>query len=272
MRALLLLMIVTAPVACTQGPVGARGDEGPPGPTGAAGVSGVAGPAGLGPSPFAPVPQAGLVAHYRGEGIDLSGNSYHLTATGVGLVPDRFGQPDVAGLFDGDGDEHHLEGNFPSGANPVPQGASPRTISIWVRARSHSAAGPLLNLGTQNTANRFGTLLVNCTDYFVGENRDIPGAVPLCDNEWHHVAVTYDGTQVRSYVDGELSGVADYELDTIGTQLSVGRSTRPDGTSYETFIGELDDARIYNRALRRDELLSLFHEGGYLPPWWPDAR
>ncbi len=124
--------------------------------------------------------------------------------------------------------------------------------------------------GTQLTAQRFGVLLSVCADYFVGENRDLSGGARICDNEWHHVAVTFDGQLVRTYVDGVGSVLGRFTLSTTGSRISLGRSLFSNNTHYETFRGELDDARIYSRVLERWELLALYHEGGWMPPWWPD--
>jgi PKD repeat protein len=72
------------------------------------------------------------------------------------------------------------------------------------------------------------------------------GVVPL--GSWHHVAVTYDGTWVRFYIDGALDRVvpvAGLVFGRVTDALVVGANPRDGGY----FDGLLDDVRIYNWAL-----------------------
>ena len=80
----------------------------------------------------------------------------------------------------------------------------------------------------------------------------MPSAVtslPL--NTWSHLATTYDGTTLRLYVNGALAGSS-----TIAG--SIPASTGPlrlGGNAIwgEWFSGEIDDVRVYNRALSATE-------------------
>lgn len=79
-------------------------------------------------------------------------------------------------------------------------------------------------------------------------------ATAVVVGQFYHVVVTYDGAQVRLYVNGVLEGQA-------ATSIVLDYGTRPVfiGTSGETvFDGKLngiaDEASIYNRALSADEV------------------
>ena len=75
-------------------------------------------------------------------------------------------------------------------------------------------------------------------------------------NQWYHVALTYDGTTLRLFVDGEARGsrvIREPRRPGTGA-LTLGR--RPDGYSY--FRGQLDEARVYDRALSEAELKAHF--------------
>jgi hypothetical protein len=70
---------------------------------------------------------------------------------------------------------------------------------------------------------------------------------------WQHIAVTFDGGEVRLYVDGEEAGsvpVADI-LPTTGP-LRLGGSQI--GTHGGGFVGRIDEVQIYNRALTAGEV------------------
>jgi hypothetical protein len=77
-----------------------------------------------------------------------------------------------------------------------------------------------------------------------------PNALSL--NRWHHLAMTYDGSSLKVYLDG--TPVASKTIDKPrvpgSTPLHIGR--RQDG--YNCFKGIIDEVRIYNRALLADEV------------------
>ena len=65
---------------------------------------------------------------------------------------------------------------------------------------------------------------------------------PLAFGNWHHVAGTYDGTELRVYVDGELGGRTRVSgpVDTSSRPLHIGSA---DGAG-DIFHGAIDEARI----------------------------
>jgi hypothetical protein len=75
-------------------------------------------------------------------------------------------------------------------------------------------------------------------------------AVPL--NTWTHLAATYDGANLRLYVNGVQVG----SLAQTGSMLVSARTLRIGGNSVwgEYFNGLIDDVRIYNRALSATEI------------------
>lgn len=80
----------------------------------------------------------------------------------------------------------------------------------------------------------------------------------LKPNTWQHVVVTYDGSMkadgVKIYIDGELSGnlvEADSLSATIETTTPFRIGSRSSGANWK---GEVDDVRIYARALEPNEV------------------
>jgi len=73
---------------------------------------------------------------------------------------------------------------------------------------------------------------------------------------WHHVAGTFDGNQLRLYVDGSLADSMDYTgaIATSTYPVNIGRNSQETGRLYE---GAIDEVRIYNRALSEGEILFL---------------
>jgi len=79
-------------------------------------------------------------------------------------------------------------------------------------------------------------------------------------NTWYHVAATYDGTNMRVYIDGveETSGAFPAALSGPINVSSHNCEIGSDGFSSIHFSGQIDDVRIYNRALSSDEIADLY--------------
>jgi Concanavalin A-like lectin/glucanases superfamily/Right handed beta helix region len=85
-----------------------------------------------------------------------------------------------------------------------------------------------------------------------GRGRTARGGRRLALRRWTHLAVTYDGAKLRLYVNGQLSsrraGVSPLRAGSGPLRIGGGAP----GGRY--FKGEIDDVRIYSRALRASEI------------------
>jgi hypothetical protein len=80
----------------------------------------------------------------------------------------------------------------------------------------------------------------------------------LLDTEWHHVAVTRNGSTVTFYIDGVDAGSAAMSGGFANNPLSLRIGTDgPAWSSGSMFGGLIDDVRIYNRALTAAEIQML---------------
>ncbi|MHA1701242.1 MAG: LamG domain-containing protein, partial [Promethearchaeota archaeon] len=78
----------------------------------------------------------------------------------------------------------------------------------------------------------------------------------ITDNEWHHIVVTYDGSEGRLYVDNNLadSVLLTGNLKTNANSLLIGTKL---GDWY--FNGMIDEIRIYNYSLSEAEIEGLYY-------------
>lgn len=76
----------------------------------------------------------------------------------------------------------------------------------------------------------------------------------LRENEWNHIAGTFDGTQMIAYVNGvgssPLTGLPSSCIDISSQPVTIGR--RACGTQY--FNGLIDNVSVYNRAKSAEEI------------------
>ena len=126
-----------------------------------------------------------------------------------------------------------------------------------------SIKGPIANVATNIPAGNVA--------YFIGGIEGLPndyegwvnggGRVPLF--EWSHVALTFDGTTAKTYINGvqarSVSGLSGQVTSTTGS-LQIG-SRQPDilvNYPNERFNGLIDEVGIYNRALTLEEIDTIF--------------
>ena len=139
------------------------------------------------------------------------------------------------------------------------------TIAAWIWLDEFPADADgrrwIVNKNTHEFTEGHYALMVYYTK--VGAYLNIGGGQPNCHEvwsapkalklkRWHHLAMTYDGADLKSYLDGRL--VASKRVATKRvpgrTPLHVGR--RQDGFNY--FKGIIDEVRLYGRALSAEEL------------------
>ena len=137
------------------------------------------------------------------------------------------------------------------------------TIATWIRpeqvktqyvikkAISDSVDGYELSLSSRGTV-------------FVRFNRDSSGndyrldsnsKYPKTGSDWMHIAATYNGSTIRMYVNGELETSKSANVEVAANDLDLHLGSGVDG--YRSFVGGLDDIRIYDRALSAEEVRTL---------------
>ncbi|MBR9692832.1 DUF2341 domain-containing protein [Candidatus Woesearchaeota archaeon] len=87
----------------------------------------------------------------------------------------------------------------------------------------------------------------------------VTGTTDLRNAGWKHVVATYDGSEQRIYVNGVSEGfvaAADPEMGG-GQQVQIGH----DRSGNFRFDGDIDEVRIYDRALSEDEVKTEFCTG-----------
>ena len=170
----------------------------------------------------------------------------------------------VAGRF---GNAVNLDGSDDHVSLPVSavQGLGDFTISAWVRQDTAATWSRVFDFGRGTAANMFltprssaGTARFAITAGGGGAEQRINGTAALPTGVWTHVAVTVYGSTGILYVNGAEAGrntamtLRPADLGAL-TQTWLGRSQYAD-----PFLdGQIDDFRIYNRALSPSEITAV---------------
>ncbi|WP_411030145.1 LamG-like jellyroll fold domain-containing protein [Spongiimicrobium sp. 3-5] len=133
-------------------------------------------------------------------------------------------------------------------------GAGERSVALWVKTTHDSTSG-LVHWGNTGTFSRSSFKYQNSgVVRFEYQGGGHNGVTPVNDDEWHHVAYTYDGDTVKIYVDGvedfSIAGITDINTGNTGeTDVNIGSQL-----GGATFIGFMDDVRIFDTVLTPDEI------------------
>jgi len=94
-----------------------------------------------------------------------------------------------------------------------------------------------------------------------GQSYHVDGIAPLYPGAWYHVAMVYDGSQLRGYVNGALDSSLNVSgsVTTSSHALKIGVH-RPDPT-LGYFHGGIDELSLYNRPLSATEIERLYLAG-----------
>ena len=200
---------------------------------------------------------------------------YNATSGGdVSFAPGLVGQ-----AFSFDGTQSPFV-SIPAGVFPPQPGSGAFSFETWFQT-SGGNGGVILgqqNIGPYGSGQTGWTPAIYVgTDgnlyvemFYNGSVNPTVGQVPVNDNQWHHVAVTYDGSSEVAYLDGANIGQSlsyaqvpngsplSYQLGTAYTQ-----SWPATNGGWYTFKGLIDEPTVYSRALTGAEVLSVAQAGGY---------
>jgi hypothetical protein len=141
--------------------------------------------------------------------------------------------------------------------------ASAVSYAVWIKAGRSSISW----MGVITKANHMNLQRYGTEDYLVWQtkagtitNYQLKANTAVLDDQWHHIAVTYDGSQKCIYADGVLdnSVPATGTINTTDTPVMIGKNGQVPGHAFD---GVIDDVRIYDYALTAAEVQTLYDMG-----------
>ena len=136
------------------------------------------------------------------------------------------------------------------------------TIACWMKVRTFTKSWQtIVSKGDNYQLERNSQ--DNVVNFYIGTpgRRTGPGVTNVNDEEWHHVAGTYDGAAMRLYVDGNLDKEASITgpLSPDADPVYIGENIQWPNRHFD---GWIDDVQIYSRALMEDDIPIIMVSGG----------
>ena len=139
------------------------------------------------------------------------------------------------------------------------------TLEAWIYPTDFSVRREIMTKDSSYYWNiiggKMGAYLWHTTNY----NHYSKVPVPL--NTWSHVALTYDGSDVRMYLDGDekYSASTTGPLNVVSDPLTIG-VMRPSPSPFSPFKGKIDEVAVYGHALTADQIMARYLDGQPAPP------
>jgi hypothetical protein len=216
---------------------------------------------------------AGLVSWWQAQSnaLDSIGTNHATLMNGATFAPGEVGSGFV---FSGTGNDYVA---LPPDVFPFPtngEGHTAFSFDLWFETSLYGVI-----LGQQDVV-PFGEMLLGYVpalyvgtngllyaQLFWGTGNQIASTTNVNNGNFHHAAVTYDGTNEFLYLDGVLVGgtpitqeaySTNYQYQ-LGTGFTGGWPAAPGG--WFPFHGVVDEPSLYNRVLSASEIAAIFNAG-----------
>jgi hypothetical protein len=175
------------------------------------------------------------------------------------------GKSDYGARFNG-------SSSYISGVPALTNSNAEFTISMWFKCNTTASSQYLFGEIRENgTYDPLFLIWLNTSGYLNTEFRNnssstsgvtITDSTNYCDDSWHHIVSILTTSQMKMYIDGSevssspanISGVCDVNNISIGA-----RNNR--GTNGNWFNGDIDQVRIFSKALSSNEVGKLYGNG-----------
>lgn len=193
--------------------------------------------------------------------------------TGTGAMPVVDGTRGRVGSFSG-------TACIDFASSPALHGTTGLTMSAWVRPTAldgQTSNGVITKRMDRSVQSEYSLNVWTGNHVWVdfGDSDRFSGTATLTDNVWVQLTAVFDGTRamtdrVRLFINGVPDPLQHTTIGNLGTTLPaydapvhVGctptQMTMP--PTQQTFLGQLDNVRVWNRALSDDEIQQLYHDG-----------
>jgi hypothetical protein len=205
-----------------------------------------------------------LMGHWALDG-DATDSSYYEGDGTVHGAPAWDSTEYIGGSMIFDGTDDYIEIQDYTGIS----GANSRTVAAWINA-DPEAAGVIVDWGESVDGGKWRFMLSNGTLRVNVQGSVKIGTADLRGAGWHHIAAVFenDGTpdvnDIKFYIDGvedPTEAATPMTINTTSNQNVLIGAILIGTTPFQLFEGQIDDVRIYNRALDVSEIQTLVDMG-----------
>lgn len=201
--------------------------------------------------------ESGLIAYWKldegsgGTVYDTAGSSdgtlYNMTASDWQVSDVPFIRSENAYALDFDGLDDYLN----CGSEIQVTGSSARTIEAWAKVEAFNEGGIFMAGETGTDLHDFSLRTLTTDNDWriqVWGTEDIDVTLAGSKDNWHHYCVTYDGTTVKLYYDGQLAASEAMTLNTESHDIWLGK------WEDNEFDGQIDEVRVWNVARTQTQI------------------
>ncbi|TAL47552.1 LamG domain-containing protein, partial [archaeon] len=149
------------------------------------------------------------------------------------------------------------------------------TIDAWIKGSVDSTEHPIVSKTDEDTSTGYRLILNsgNGIGFYTLGVSDVytSTSTTLASNQWYHVVATYDGSNKKIYINGQLdvSEAGTGSISTNSNSLYIGQRHNP---PILYFNGSIDDVKIWNRSLSATEVQAEYQNTKRGMPDWTDPR
>lgn len=224
---------------------------------------------------------ANLAAYYKldessGNASDATGNGWTLTNSNAVYSSGKIGNC-VDGGSNNTNRQLYADTNTPFGIS-LAQFKTAWSISIWTNLTTNGNNKKILGLQSASTTRRANcSITLDATNLYSVIYDGTSNAYNFYSNfaatagTWKHIVITYDGTNLRCYVDNDLkltqartiSDASASDSTTGGCAILAERQNQ--STYFGGYSGLVDEVGIWTKALTQDDITALYNGGNGLP-------
>lgn len=165
-------------------------------------------------------------------------------------------------------------------STPALHGAGGLTMSAWVRPTAldgQTSNGVVTKRNDRSMQSEYSLFVWTSNHVWVdlGDSDRFSGTATLSNNVWTQLTAVFDGARpmadrVRLFINGVPDPLQHATIGNLGATLPsydaplhIGCTPAPSAmpATQQTFMGQLDNVTIWNRALTDDEIAQLYHNG-----------
>jgi len=219
-----------------------------------------------GPAPTGPPPPAPLLVRYDFEG-DFLTSGIIADRSGNGLDAQVYGAiAKTTGISAGQGISLTGNGYIQTTGNPA-AGRRNVTFSLWFETDHPEANYKLASAAWWNGGPGSGWIMATHIPEFWSDDTQGLYLPDLSNNdnhfvpgEWMHEVVTYDGSRIKEYTNGQLINDWPTTGAAIGQGLPMAIGAWPQSSGFN-FQGSMDEFQIFGRSLTQQEVQALYIQG-----------